>query len=600
MPSNAYTGRVCSLAVAVGVGAAVVSGWGSGLAWADDSPGSAGSNVSRNEAGPSGATKRGSADDADSHDATTATSAAVSGTDVPNPEDGALRSALPRVVIGTGGFRRHAWGPTITSPDAGETAATSRSNDDDGSPSTPARPKGSDRRAAKATSTRGPAPVSAVADTKHLATLPVAPAAEQTTDAVHRLADVVTDPIERTGGAALLRTASTQSKEVATKPAVPSPHVGGVVRRLVSGVVNAVLSPFAASGTPRAPADAPSMWALLAFARREFESAVRSVASAPATVQTTGQTLLANTGGQPEQRTLILSAFPAEADAVLARTTLDPNASVVVDGHHFYLGTLGGEKVVVAMTGIGMVNATQTTEVALDHFTPESGISIGAVVFSGVAGGSGRTEIGDVAVPARWTSDDGETWHAVDPGMLAAANALTVDLDSTDSIGDPACHFCGPLAHLPLIDLNREPQLFVGGDGSSDDNNNGTAFPAIPFGGAIFGPAPFAAPDYSPLFTGNFFQAVVPFLAFGLLSNLTGLFAAVNPPVDAVDQETAAAQQVADAHGIPFLGIRGMSDGPGDPLNLPGYPFTFFVYKQIAADNAAIVTEAFLASWPDA
>jgi len=61
-----------------------------------------------------------------------------------------------------------------------------------------------------------------------------------------------------------------------------------------------------------------------------------------------------------------------------------------------------------------------------------------------------------------------------------------------------------------------------------------------------------------------------------------------------------AAQQVADAHGIPFLGIRGMSDGPGDPLNLPGYPFTFFVYKQIAADNAAIVTEAFLSSWDGA
>ena len=159
---------------------------------------------------------------------------------------------------------------------------------------------------------------------------------------------------------------------------------------------------------------------------------------------------------------------------------------------------------------------------------------------------------------------------------------------------------CGPLARLPLVDLKREPQLFVGGDGSSDDNNNGTAFPAIPFGGAIFGPQPFAAPDRSPLFTGNFFQAMGPFLAFGLLSNITGLLAAANPPVDAVDQETAAAQQVADAHGIPFLGIRGMSDGPGDPLNLPGYPFTFFVYKQIAADNAAIVTEAFLHSWAGA
>ena len=152
----------------------------------------------------------------------------------------------------------------------------------------------------------------------------------------------------------------------------------------------------------------------------------------------------------------------------------------------------------------------------------------------------------------------------------------------------------------PLINLNREPQLFVGGDGSSDDNNNGAAFPAIasiPLIGDIFGPQPFAAPDFSPLFVGNFFEALGPFLVGGLLSNLTGLLSPVTPPVDAVDQETAAAQQVADAHGIPFLGIRGMSDGPGDPLHLPGYPFTFFVYKQIAADNAAIVTEAFLLSW---
>ena len=300
---------------------------------------------------------------------------------------------------------------------------------------------------------------------------------------------------------------------------------------------------------------------------------------------------------EPEQRTLVLTAFPAEADAILARTTLDENPVVVVDGRHYYLGTLGGKKVIVAMTGIGMENATDTTETALSHFTPESGTSIDAVVFAGVAGGSGRTEIGDVAVPARWTDDDGATWHAVDPGMLAAANTLTVDLESTGTIGDPACRICGPLSRVPLIDLNREPQLFVGGDGSSDDNNNGTAFPSIPLGGAIFGPQPLAAPDYSPLFAGNFFRALGPFLVRGVVSNITGFITATSPPVDAVDQETAAAQQVADAHGIPFIGIRGMSDGPGDPLNLPGYPFTFFVYKQIAADNAAIVAEAFLETW---
>ena len=371
----------------------------------------------------------------------------------------------------------------------------------------------------------------------------------------------------------------------------------GLVSRVVTGVVNAILKPLAAISSPGTPAGVPSLWAMLAFARREFESAVRSP-SVTAARDTTSETFSPD-GVHPEKRTLILSAFPAEADAILARTTLDPNPTVVVDGRHFYLGSMGGEKVIVAMTGIGMVNATETTETALAHFTPGSGISIGAVVFAGVAGGSGRTEIGSVAVPARWTADDGTTWRAVDADMLAAANALTVDLESTATLGDPLC-LCNPLARLPLVDLKREPQLFVGGDGSSDDHNNGVAFPAIPFAGSIFGPQPCTAPDRSPLFTGNFFQAIGPFLVRGLLTNLMGILTDVPPAVDAVDQETAAAQQVADAHGIPFLGIRGMSDGPGDPLNLPGYPFTFFVYNEIAADNAAIVTEAFLRSWDGA
>jgi nucleoside phosphorylase len=433
---------------------------------------------------------------------------------------------------------------------------------------------------------------------------------------------------------------TTTSMHVTLAQPPPEPSPVSAVTDLVSSI--AIFSPFGATDTPGSPTEAPSEWALLASARREFDPEVRlpSVTDTPVAAQTSRQTLATDTMPssltytaptsfieqvvvfglglvrwvsdvigiglmsvdpvvvEPGRRTLILSAFPAEADAILARTTLDPNPSVVVDGHHFYLGTLGGKKVIVAMTGIGMVNATETTEVALDHFTPASGISIGAVVFSGVAGGSGRTEIGSVAVPARWTSDDGATWHAVDAGMLAVANTLDVDLLSTDTIGDPTC-YCGLLAG-PRIDLTREPHLFVGGDGSSDDNNNGTAFPAIPLGGDIFGPQPCAAPDFSILFTGNFFQAIGPFLAFGLLSNFIGILTDVPPAVDAVDQETAAAQQVAEAHGIGFLGIRGMSDGPGDPLNLPGYPFTFLVYKQIAADNAAIVTEAFLKSWAGA
>jgi nucleoside phosphorylase len=274
-----------------------------------------------------------------------------------------------------------------------------------------------------------------------------------------------------------------------------------------------------------------------------------------------------------KQRTLVLTAFPAEADAMLSHATLDPNPVVVAERRHFYLGLVRGRKVIVAMTGIGMVNATKTTETALARFAS----SVDAAVFSGVAGGGGRTGIADVTVPARWTLDNGTTFHPVDPSMLAAAENLSVALKRVRA-------------------MRHEPLLVCGGDGCSYDNNNGQAFPSIPHGGGVFGCQPRKAPDRSFFYTGNFFQAAWPWLKNGLISN-AHIVSSADPAFDATDSETAAAQAVADAHGVPFLGIRGISDGPGDPLHLPGFPFQFFVYNRVAATNAARVTAAFLQRW---
>lgn len=279
-------------------------------------------------------------------------------------------------------------------------------------------------------------------------------------------------------------------------------------------------------------------------------------------------------------RTLVLAAFPAEAEAVLSHTALDPDPVVVADRRRFYLGCLGGKKVIVAMTGIGLVNATDATETACARFSPGTAISVGAVVFSGVAGGGGRTKIADVTVPARWTLDNGTTFRSVDPGMLATAEGLSVVLESV----------------ARRINLRRRPQLVVGGDGYSWDNNNGVAFPCIPGGGDVFGCQPRNAPDHSRRYAGNFAQSAVPWLRSALISNMN-IASITDPAFDATDMETAAAQAVADAHGIPFIGIRAITDGPGDPLHLPGFPFQFFCYKRIAAHNAAKVTSAFLRSW---
>lgn len=281
-----------------------------------------------------------------------------------------------------------------------------------------------------------------------------------------------------------------------------------------------------------------------------------------------------------ERRTLVLSAFPGEADAVLSQTTLDSDPVVVAGRRRFYLGSISGKKVIVAMTGIGLTNATDTTEAAFDRFASGSTIAVGAVVFSGVAGGGGRTSIADVAIPARWTSDGGTTFHPVDPEMLATAGKLSVALENVTG----------------RITLRHRPQVFAGGDGCSWDNNNGVAFPCIPHGGSVFGCQPRSAPGRSFLYSGNFFRAAGPWLRGGLISNVN-IVSTSDPAFDATDMETAAAQAVVDTHGVPFIGIRGITDGPGDPLHLPGFPFQFFCYKRIAAKNAARVTAAFLQSW---
>jgi len=59
--------------------------------------------------------------------------------------------------------------------------------------------------------------------------------------------------------------------------------------------------------------------------------------------------------------------------------------------------------------------------------------------------------------------------------------------------------------------------------------------------------------------------------------------------------ETAAVARVAAELDVPFLGIRGVSDGPGDPLGERGFPAQFFDYYVISADNAAIVARSVVA-----
>ncbi len=83
----------------------------------------------------------------------------------------------------------------------------------------------------------------------------------------------------------------------------------------------------------------------------------------------------------------------------------------------------------------------------------------------------------------------------------------------------------------------------------------------------------------------------------GLLLGLFAPTAFSTTPTVADDEETAAVDTVAHHYRVPFLGIRAVSDGRGDPLHLPGFPAQFLVYRQLAGNNAAAVTMAFLKIW---
>src|SRR5437588_10249615 len=128
-------------------------------------------------------------------------------------------------------------------------------------------------------------------------------------------------------------------------------------------------------------------------------------------------------------RLLVVSAFPAEMGRIMKATQLDsvePIRSPAPQSKEFWTGTLEAKPVILALTGIGPVNATDTTTAAFTVFNCISG-----VVFSGVAGagtdhqGAGgaarQSRIGDVTVPDRWSQDDGKTWSTASQSLLKPA-----------------------------------------------------------------------------------------------------------------------------------------------------------------------------------
>ena len=303
-------------------------------------------------------------------------------------------------------------------------------------------------------------------------------------------------------------------------------------------------------------------------------------------------------------RTLVLAAMPLELNPLIQETDLESMVVAEPEGQAprtFYLGRLAGNDVILAMTGIGMVNAEQTARAAFAEF----GSCFRGVVFSGVAGSIHN--IGDVAIAEEWTirgNRDGHGFTPADPGMLATARQLeapgAVALSRDVPVGDAACLCPGveavTKAGLPIT-MPQPPKVVVGGQGTTYDTFSGHAVPCLPGGGDIAGCKPcITTPGFDSDVAAFAENAPPLFTDPAFFTNLFG-FEETTDEYVAQDEETALVARVAAERGVPFLGIRAASDGKGDPLGLPGFPFQFAAYRQLAGDNAAAVTIAFLEAW---
>jgi adenosylhomocysteine nucleosidase len=272
-------------------------------------------------------------------------------------------------------------------------------------------------------------------------------------------------------------------------------------------------------------------------------------------------------------RVAVISAFPPEIGALNAATK-DPK-TFDVNGVTFTTGQMEGKPVVVFLSGVSMVNAAMTTQMALDRF------NITRIVFSGIAGGVDEgLDIGDVVVADRWAQNlesafaretdkgfdvspsirnsqlpnygmifpraillpgeelrEGRVWFPSDPALLETAKTVAASVALQRCAADKC--------------LIHPPKVVIGGAGVS-----------------------------APVFLDN----------ANYRKYLRSAFEA-----RVVDMESAAVAHVALVNKTPFIAFRSLSDlaGGGAGAN------EMHTFMALASDNSATVVKAFVKALPN-
>jgi adenosylhomocysteine nucleosidase len=252
--------------------------------------------------------------------------------------------------------------------------------------------------------------------------------------------------------------------------------------------------------------------------------------------------LQAKSQERSEATTAILGALQEEIS--LLQAAMEDKTENKILGIPFTVGRLKGRRVVVAVSGIGKVNASVTTTLLLDHFHPSQ------VLFSGVAGGlNPDLKTGDIVIAAKTAQHDLGNFTANGMERRGVANPLTGKRNPTFFEADPFLLTTAEkaaarvqLAKIRIGETEHAPKVVKG----------------VVVSGDVF----VASSEKSQ----------------ELRKSLGA---------DAVEMEGAAVAQICYQQGIPCLVIRCLSDSAD-----ANAAADFDVFVKQAARNAATITTA--------
>ena len=235
----------------------------------------------------------------------------------------------------------------------------------------------------------------------------------------------------------------------------------------------------------------------------------------------------------------ILSALADEQRSLIAQ--LQQPHQVTHAGRMFWLGTLHGHAVVLALSRIGKVSAAVTASALIEHFGAQR------IVFTGVAGGVGPdVQVGDVVVATQFIQ------HDLDVSPLYPRYEVPLYGQSCFAADTVLGHQLVQATRAALQAMGLAATVHLGLLASGD-------------------------------------QFIGSAQASGTLCS--DLAAAGHLPL-AVEMEGAAVAQVCHDYGVPFAAVRTISDRADDSAHVD---FTMFA-RDVAGRYAEAIIREFLTS----